>query len=192
MSEITVKEIYLKARLISEGVHIRTPTEDLPPDLGGMLDRNESFSMSEFEIPEKVDVNDIDNILELFLKYPVYSSPNTDLGTSLILDGSNMWVPIYPNKHSRLEYTLEEGIGTIYEGDEVLTTGRLRKRPEWLDMKLSNGLSIEAALPAASYQTINVVLSISCMNYNSKRGCRYCNFFANPVSKQISMLPKET
>jgi len=192
MSEITKKDIYLKARLISEGVHIRTHKEGLPPDLGGMLDRNESFNLSEFEIPEKVNVNDIDSIMELMLKYPVYSSPNTDLGTSLILDGSRMWVPIYPNKHSRLEYSLENGIGTIYEGNEVLITGKLRKRPEWLDKKLSNGLPIEAALPAASHQVINVVLSLSCMNYNTKRGCRYCNFFANPVSKQISMLPKET
>ena len=192
MSEIKIDDIYLKARLISEGVHIRTPLENLPFDLRGMADRNSPDEIIDFEIPEKVDVNDIDNIMELILKYPVYSSPNTDLGTSLIMDGSKLWLPIYPNQHSRLEYTLEKGIGTIYERDQVLATGRLRERPEWLDAKLSNGLSIEAALPAASVSTINVVLSLSCMNYNTKRGCRYCNFFANPVSKKISMLPKDT
>lgn len=30
------------------------------------------------------------------------------------------------------------------------------------------------------------------MNYNTNRGCRYCNLFANPISQKIFMLPKST
>ncbi len=40
----------------------------------------------------------------------------------------------------------------------------------------------KAALPAMSKEIINIVFSLSCMNYNSGRGCRYSNLFSNPMS----------
>lgn len=30
------------------------------------------------------------------------------------------------------------------------------------------------------------------MNFNTNQGCRYCNLFANPISRKISMLPMDT
>ncbi|NVL91141.1 MAG: hypothetical protein HWN69_09185 [Desulfobacterales bacterium] len=189
---ITKEDIFIKARMLSEGVCIQGLTEKVPPGLRDISVRETKGDLSDIEIPEKLDYNDVDEIMELAYKSTLQRTTNLAGFSTLILDDSGLLAPITPNKHSRLDLIIKGETVTVSDGGEVLITGRFPKRPKWLDAKLSNGLPIEAALPAASAGIINVVFSLSCMNYNTKRGCRYCNLFANPVSRKIIMLPKET
>ena len=90
------------------------------------------------------------------------------------------------------ENYIKNNNASISEEGEILVEGLLPERFEWLDEKLSNGLPVSTVLPSMSASIINVVFSLSCINYNTNRGCRYCNLFSNPISQKISMLPKET
>jgi hypothetical protein len=180
---ITKEDIYLKARLISEGVRVQMP--DAVPDPSAM-------EKEEVVIPDKLDLDDIDGILDLMRRSNMQRESNRFLGQTFILDTSGLLAPVYPNKHSRLDLVVEGDQATISDGGEVLATGRFPPRKEWLNEKISNGMPITAVLPGMSAAIINIVFNLSCMNYNANRGCRYCNLFANPVSKKIVKLPKET
>ncbi len=190
---ITKEDIFIKARMISEGVCLQEKLEDLPPELRGISVKDSELNLSEnIEVPNKLDFSDTGKLMELSYLSRAQSSTNRFLSNTLILDKSDLKAPIYPNKHSRLDLSIEDETVSISDGGKELATGHFPKRFEWLDSKLSNGLPIVAALPAASAGIINIVFTLSCMNYNTNRGCRYCNLFANPISRKISMLPKET
>jgi hypothetical protein len=180
---ITKEDIYLKARLTSEGVRVQMP--DALPDPSAM-------EKEEIVIPDKLDLDDIDGILDLMRRSNMQRESNRFLGQTFILDGSGLLAPVYPNKHSRLDLLVEGDKATISDGGEVLATGRFPPRKEWLSEKISNGMPITTVLPGMSAAIINIVFNLSCMNYNANRGCRYCNLFANPVSKKIVKLPKAT
>lgn len=182
--KITREDIHLKARILSEGVRI----EGLE-----MPSFREMDEWCDEPIPDKLNLDDIDEIMRL-MAYHNRRQPGLRLGLRSVfkLDGSGLTVRILPNEYSRLEMTIDGDEAAISDGGEVLATGNFPKRPEWHHEKLSNGLPISTALPVMSAGIINIVFSLSCMNYNSKRGCRYCNLFANPVSRKIVMLPKET
>lgn len=184
LRDVTKDDIYLKARLISEGVKI------------GRAGQAPSGSMSgrsrEIKLPRKIDCNDAAKVLSLYQSLLVKADSSIAIGSTFTLDGSGLLGPIYPNDKSRLEFKAEDGVVTITDGGEVVATGTSSRKPEWFSEKLSNGVPVTAALPGMSSAIINVVFSLSCMNYNTNRGCRYCNLFANPVSKKIAMLPKET
>ncbi|NVM31815.1 MAG: hypothetical protein HWN65_23450 [Candidatus Helarchaeota archaeon] len=191
--KIKKKDIFIKARMISEGVCIQALPERFSSDLRELSETERKGELNEIEVPKKLDFSDIDNIMKLAFNNSIYSSANSLLGTTLILEESGLLAPIYPNKHSRLDFSMEGETVTISDGGDVLATGKLPKKPEWMNAKLSNGLPITAALPGVSASIINVVFTLACMNYNSNRGCRYCNLFANPVSRHpdMLMLPKK-
>ena len=180
---ITKEDIYLKARMISEGMRVQIP--DVPPEPS-------TPEKEEIDIPDKLDLDDIDGILDLMRRSLTQRESNRFLGQTLILDGSGLLTPIYPNKHSRLDLVVEGDRAAVSDGGEVLATGYFPERKEWLNEKISNGMPITTVLPGMSAAIINIVFNLSCMNYNANRGCRYCNLFANPVSKKIVKLPKET
>jgi len=180
---IAKEDIYLKARLISEGVRVQMA--DVLPDTSAM-------DKEEVVLPDKLDLDDIDGILDLMRRSNMQRESDRFLGQTFILDGSGLLAPVYPNKHSRLDLLVEADVATISDGGEVLATGRFPPRKEWLKEKISNGMPITTVLPGMSEAIINVLFNLSCMNYNANRGCRYCNLFANPVSKKIVKLPKET
>jgi len=180
---ITKEDIYLKARLISEGV--RVEMADVLPDTSAM-------DKEEVVLPDKLDLDDIDGILDLMRRSNMQRESNRFLGQTFILDGSGLLAPVYPNKHSRLDLVIDGDVATVSDGGETLATGRFPPRKEWLKEKISNGMPITTVLPGMSAAIINVLFNLSCMNYNANRGCRYCNLFANPVSKKIVKLPKET
>ena len=184
MTKVKKKDIYLKARIISEGLNIRGSSEKYFPHL--------EEEPEELELPDKLDLYNPEELLDFYYKSYIQSATNAYLGLSFKLRKSGLITPVAPNEHSRLDFDIEGDEATISEGGNVLTTGKFIKKPEWMNSKLSNGMPIEFALPAASDQIINVVFTLSCMNYNTKRGCKYCNLFANPVSRKISMLPIET
>jgi hypothetical protein len=180
---ITREDIYLKARMISEGVRVQMPDAPLEPS---------ALEKEEVEIPDKLDLDDIDGILDLMRRSSMQRESNRFLGQTIILDGSGLLAPVYPNKHSRLDLLVDGDQATISDGSEVLATGRFPPHKEWLNEKISNGMPITTVLPGMSAAIINILFNLSCINYNANRGCRYCNLFANPVSKKIVKLPKES
>jgi hypothetical protein len=145
-------------------------------------------------MPDKLNVEDVEEILGYFADVALNEANmvNTRFGAPFRFDGSGLQVAVIPNPYSRLDLMVEENRVTLKDGDEVLATGTMPERPAWQDEKLSNGLPIMAVMPQATAGIINIVYSLSCMNYNTRRGCRYCNLFSNPVSRKILMLPKET
>ncbi|MBA7605049.1 Bacteriochlorophyllide c C-7(1)-hydroxylase [subsurface metagenome] len=185
---ITKEDIFIKARMISEGVRAQVSKEISPELHKTSIRENE---VSDVKIPEKLDFDNPESIIELFAEVNK-TDTSSDFRQEIIFNGSGLRAPIYLNKHSRMELVIQDNKANVFEDGDILVTGTFPKRFEWLDEKLSNGLAISTVLPSMSASIINVVFSLSCMNYNSNRGCRYCNLFSNPISKKISMLPKET
>lgn len=184
-SRITKDDIFLKARLMSEGVRI--PGAKIPPF------RELKKSCFEIDLPKKLDLEDVDGVMRLFHQSIQSDSTKLDvMGNRVNMQFNNLRVPLYPNPHSRLECVTDGDDVAIYEGGEQVCTGRMEREPAWYDEKLSNGLPARAAMPAVSAEVINVVFSLSCINMNTNRGCHYCGFFANPVSRKIVMLPKKS
>lgn len=183
--KITREDIHLKARVLSEGVRVKglevPPFQDLAD--GGHV-----------PIPDHLDVGNVEEILGYYAD--AVSNPanvnNTRFGAPFRFDGSGLQVAVIPNPYSRLDLVVEGDRVTLLDGGEPLVTGTIPERPAWQDEKLSNGLPILAVMPQATAGIINIVYSLSCMNFNTGRGCRYCNLFSNPVSRKIVMLPKET
>jgi len=187
---VTKEDIFIKARMIAEGVKI-LDSEDLSPELVKMSTTKDKSNSVSKEKPKELDVNDPELLIELYAK-STESDTSSDFRQVVILNSSGLRAPLYSNKHSRLELKIEGENATIYDGGAVLTTGVFPKRLDWLNEKLSNGLPVSTVLPSMSASIINVVFSLSCINYNTNRGCRYCNLFANSVSRKITMLPLET
>jgi len=183
---ITKDDIYLKARIMSEGLRI----EGLALPSFQELQK----SSAEAEVPERLDAKDTESLLRF---YAACLKKESDafggiVGNVLELDETALRVMILPNRHSRLELSVEGRRAAISEAGEVLATGKLPQTPTWHDERLSNGLPVTTALPVMSKEIINIVFSLSCINYNTGRGCRYCNLFSNPMSRRLVMLPKET
>jgi len=57
------------------------------------------------------------------------------------------------------------------------------------DEPLSNGLPASTFLPGMSQEIINLIFCLSCNNYNTGRGCKDCNLFANPLSEMSDVFP---
>ena len=186
---VNKEDIFIKARMISEGVRIQN-SDYLSLELSKVT-KQEMVKQNELKIPEKLDFNDPESIIELFSQVNKTDTSN-DFRQVIIFDGSGLRAPIYYNKHSHLHLDIKNNNAIISEEGEILVEGVFPKRFEWLDEKLSNGLPVSTVLPSMSASIINVVFSLSCINYNTNRGCRYCNLFSNQISKKISMLPKET
>lgn len=185
---ITKDDIFIKARMISEGVRAQF-SKDVSPELYKMTLRENK--VGDLIIPEKLDFNDPESIIELFAEVNK-TDTSSDFRQEIVFDGSGLRAPIYLNRRSHMELVIQDNKASVFEDGDVLVTGAFPKRFEWLDEKLSNGLPISTVLPSMSASIINVVFSLSCMNYNTNRGCRYCNLFSNPISQKISMLPMET
>ncbi|MHA1670275.1 MAG: radical SAM protein [Promethearchaeota archaeon] len=187
---ITKEDIFIKARMISEGVNLQV-SDDLSPELYKSLVLEKEGEVKKVKIPEKLDFNDPESIIALFAEVNK-SDTSSDFRQEIIFNKSGLRAPIYVNKRSRLELNIENENATVSEAGNTLVTGEFPRRFEWLNEKLSNGLPISTMLPSMSASIINVVFSLSCMNFNTNQGCRYCNLFANPISRKISMLPMNT
>ena len=187
---ITKEDIFLKARMISEGVNLQI-SKDLSPDQYRSWILGKAANVEQVKIPEKLNFDDPESIIALFAEVNK-TDISSDFRQEIIFDNSGLRAPVYPNKRSRLDLLIEGENVSISEGGNILVTGEFLKRLDWLDEKLSNGLPVSTVLPSMSAAIINIVFNLSCMNFNTNRGCRYCNLFANPISRKISMLPLDT
>jgi hypothetical protein len=186
--DLTKEDIYLKARIMSEG--LRVDGLELPSF------QELQKGVGEVDVPKDLDMKDIDGLLLFYAaclkkESDVYQGTIADTA-GITLDETGLRVMVLPNQHSRLELKRDGHKLTISEAGQVVATGRLPRTPAWHNEKLSNGLPVTTVLPFMSKEAINIVFSLSCINYNTGRGCRYCNLFSNPMSRRIVMLPKET
>ncbi len=185
MERITSEDIFVKARVLSEGVRVKGLAV---PSFKEMADGGH------ISMPDKLDLNNLEEVLKYYVQATSNEANinNTRFGQTIRLDGCGVQVAVIPNPYSRLELEAKDNRVTLTDGGEVLAAGEVSPRPAWQEARLSNGMPVMSALPQSTEGILNLVFSLSCMNYNTGRGCRYCNLFANPVSRKIVMLPLET
>ena len=182
---ITRDDIHIKARLMSEGVRLR----------GVRLPTETELAATSAALPDGIDFDDVEQVLEQYA-HSLETWDRTSRqksGVRMILEGSGLKVMVQPNPYSRLELVVEDGAVSVFDGNEVVATGHEVSGQPWLEERLSNGLPVATVLPAASDEIINLVFSLSCANaVVPKNACRYCNLFANPISRKLVNLPLET
>ncbi len=144
-------------------------------------------------LPDKLNVDDGEELMKIFARSGTTGQTDDALGNAVILEGAGIPAPMFQRDDASIEVRVEDDRAYITENDQVLATGRFYTphRP-WDDETLSNGLPIQAALPGMSSSIVNILISLSCNNYNTGKGCRYCGLFSNPVSTRINQLPLET
>lgn len=171
--------IHVKARLLSEGVRV--------------LGEEPAATVAVPSTP-RVDVDDVEAVLRVYADTlrARERTPIKEMGNVMRFDESGVVAPIIPAPHSRLELRRDGEHVTVSDGDRQLISGCIPPTPAWTTKTLSNGLPVMSVLPLMSEGMINVVFSLSCINYNTGRGCKYCNLFANPVAKQLAMLPMKS
>ena len=65
--------------------------------------------------------------------------------TRFTFDDSELTTFVHANQYSRLLLTQEGDRVTVTDGDEVVVTGYVPQRFDWLDEKVSNGLPVTTA-----------------------------------------------
>ena len=181
---ITKEDIFIKARMLSEGVKVLKD---------GISYGTTLPEVREIEVPDNLDVNNAEMLLEELYKSRSLDLTNVALGNAVVLDGCKIPAPIFPRDDSHLDLTVDGDNVVVTEQGEVLATGSFYTphRP-WDDERLSNGMPVESVLPGMSSEIVNILFTLSCNNYNTGKGCRYCGLFSNPVSRKINNLPLST
>jgi len=177
---IRQQDVFVKARLLAEGVRIREGGKETS---GWRHPKQPARELAGIESATG------EAVLRELHECAAFSALECAAEREFELDGCGLSVIVTPNRYSRLELVVEDDTeaAVIYDGGDMLTTGRVKKpRIPWAGRLLSNGMPIESALPFMSDTIINLLFHYACDNWNTGRGCRYCNIFANPVSKQIN------
>lgn len=190
--KITKEDIYLKARLITEGVRISVKGKPIEyhPYRSYKLGKKATKSGKSWE--GEGGQGEADFILRTMAGYMSTDLEKNPLSRTVTLDGGKLPAPVYSNKHSSLNMSIDDDKVIITERGEELGAGYFPKRKDWTKMKLSNGLPITAALPGMSAGIINVLFNYSCNNWNTNRACAYCGLFANTLSSKKNHLPIDT
>lgn len=188
---VTAEHVLAKARIFSEGAVIdglaMPPFKEGVPASAQTGAKHDEGAGPQGELaPEQIE--GIWKITSQVLAASEKESKPSS-ATRFTFDGSGLTTFVHANRFSRLLLTQEGDRVTLTDGDETLVTGYVPKRYEWLDEKVSNGLPVTTFLPGMSDEIINVIFYLSCNNYNTGRGCKYCNLFANPLSKLTSKFP---
>jgi len=182
--KITKEDIFIKARMLAEGVRIQDRKS--PPEAGALDD-------SELEGIDRMAVDDPEGLLRKLADANRAEATDSALGNAVLLEGCGIPAPILPNEESRLHLTMEGEKVILSEQGDVLATGDFYTphRP-WSGEVLSNGMPVESVLPGMSSSIVNILVTLSCNNFNTGRGCRFCGLFANPVSRRLNELPIST
>ena len=70
---VTKEDIFLKARIISEGVQLQISEQD-SPELYKLHDENKEKIMSHLTIPKKLDLKDPEMLIDLYAKFNMVDS----------------------------------------------------------------------------------------------------------------------
>jgi len=187
---VTAEHIFAKARIFSEGTNISGL--DVTPFADGVVTRDKTRAQKDQD-DGPLASEQIEEIWKFTAKVMERNRKESkpDSATRLTFDESGLTTFVHSNKYSRLLLTQDGDRVTVTDGDDVLVTGYVPKQFDWLDEKVSNGLPITTFLPGMSREIINIIFYLSCNNYNTGRGCRYCNLFANPLSSMRAVFPLE-
>ena len=188
---VTAEHIFAKARIFSEGARISGM--DMPPFKQGLAASAKTRPQDDQAAGPgpKFAPEQIEQIWKVACQTMEASARESkpSSATRFTFDDSELTTFVHANKYSRLLLTQEGDRVTVTDGDEVVVSGYAPKRFDWLHEKVSNGLPVTTFLPGISDEIINIIFYLSCNNYNTGRGCRYCNLFANPLSKISSVFP---
>lgn len=179
---ITEQDVFIKARLMSEGVRIKDV----------QMPSMEELTRATAALPERLDYDDVEGIWRTYAQTASLweRTSRQAAGLKFHFDGCGIKVMVMPNEYSRLQLTRQGDRVTVTDGDEILVTGYVPASLSWAEGSLSNGLPMRTFLPVVSAEIVTVAFSLSCANYVSgKDACRYCNLFANPLSKRMLKLP---
>jgi hypothetical protein len=196
-STITADHLQAKARIFSEGVRIKGK-EEPPFSLGLPNSRRAARARNNLcptppVTPPTGDVSE-EQLQQIWTATSAVmaadereSKPSS--GMRMTFHGSGLTTFLHGNKYSRLEVSMEGDAIVVKDGDQVLVTGYEPPAFGWRSETLSNELPIGTFLPAMSREIINLVFYLSCSNYNTGRGCKYCNLFSNPLSQMVDEFP---
>ncbi len=184
--QITKDDIYLKARMFAEGVRFTKDGILYPKPVNDMRENS----------PCKLDMRDPEEMIKSMgeAKYSGFDEfTDHALGNVMILDDTGIPLPIFPDENSALELRIDDEQAVLTEKGKELARGVFYTphRP-WDDETLSNGQPIQTVLPGMSSAIVNVLFNLSCDNFNSGKGCRYCGLFSNNASRQMGEVPLET
>jgi hypothetical protein len=193
---ITPEHIYAKARIFSEGAII--DGEATPPFSQGLANLAKARSRNKLCVtpptePQPPDIAPEQAELIWFAASQAMKASSSESkpssATRFTFDESGLTTFVHANKYSRLVLRRDGDRVVVTDGDEVLVTGHVDKPFDWQDEPLSNGLPASTFLPGISHEIINLIFYLSCNNYNTGRGCKYCNLFANPLSEMCDVFP---
>ena len=193
---ITPEHIYAKARIFSEGTII--DGAETPPFAQGLASLTKARSRDKLcatpptePQPLEIAPEQVEQIWltasQVMQASASESKPSS--ATRFTFDESGLTTFVHANKYSRLVLRQDGDRVTVTDGDELLVTGHVDKPFDWQDEPLSNGLPASTFLPGISHEIINLIFYLSCNNYNTGRGCKYCNLFANPLSQMSDVFP---
>ena len=194
---ITADHLRAKARIFSEGVRIKGREE--PPFSQG-LSNSRRTARARHNLcptppvtPPTGDVSG-EQIERIWMATSAVMAANEaeskpSSGMRLTFDGSGLTTFLHTNTYSRLVVSMEGDKIIVMDGDDVLVTGYEPPSFDWRNELLSNQLPAATFLPAMSQEILNLVFYLSCSNYNTGRGCKYCNLFANPLSQMVDEFP---
>jgi hypothetical protein len=193
---ISPEHIYAKARIFSEGAVV--DGEDTPPFSQGLgyltkaRSRNNLCAIPPIEpqppeiAPEQAELIWL-NASRVMQASASESKPSS--GMRFTFDESGLTTFVHANKYSRLVVRQDGDSVTVTDGDELLVSGHADESFDWLDEPIANGLPASTFLPGISHEIINLLFYLSCNNYNTGRGCKYCNLFSNPLSQMSDVFP---
>jgi hypothetical protein len=189
---ISKRDIFLKARMLSEGVRVEMIRE--PPPGWKLPELPEDLSERARQ-PIQVDVSDGDAVISAIRQQQEFSYQECLLGNIIILDSAEIPAPIISKPSSALTLTLNGESAQISEGGQVLAKGIFfspSARQPWSKRRLSSGLCVDEVLFGTSPGIVNVLFNLSCYNHNSNQACRYCGLFGNSASETVAELPLAT
>lgn len=185
---ITREDIFLKARMISEGVRVKMG--EAPP---GLSHPDLTQDPSEQERDEvRVNVSDADDVISAIKRQRGNSYQECLVGNVIIFDDAEIFAPIITKESSTLTLALDRQRARISEAGQVIARGTFYTPSAghpWSSKRLSNGLTIDDMLFGSSPGIVNVLFNLSCYNHNSNQACRYCGLFGNAACEEVEELP---
>jgi len=185
---ITKQDVFLKARMLSEGV--RVEIKEAPP--GWKLPESSEELSEQASHPIQVDTSSGDAVISAIKQQQEFSYQECLLGNLIILDAAELPAPVIPNTSSALTLTLEGERAQISERGRVLAKGPYYSPSAgqpWSNRRLGNGFAVDEVLFGTSPGIVNVLFNLSCYNHNSDQACRYCGLFGNLASEKVIELP---
>ncbi|MEE9281698.1 MAG: radical SAM protein [Myxococcota bacterium] len=123
------------------------------------------------------------------VRIEVINKPATwDLFRSIVMDGCELVVGLWENPYSRLEAIIDGDHVIISDMGEALGTATLQRRPSWRNELLSDGTTVQNAIPW-NPDIASIFLQYQCTTALSANACKYCAVSALPDGAMLPSMP---